>query len=439
MNFILTIPIELRLAAMFIVGTVLGSLANLGTYRLAWNSRPISPWSRPDPKLKTPARRWTDRVPIFGWLGMRREASLHGAGFWIRPLLVELLFGFGLAWLYWWEIGQLGLLPASMPRAVPAEWMNVLHVQFAVHALLVWLMLVASLIDADEKTIPDAITVSGTLLGLLLAAVFPLSLLPDMSSWTSLDFVARRHFWQAVSQDIWPLMTITAPNEMSDWLRGFPRGGSLALGLGCWWLWCFGLMRRDWRASHGWSRAAKLFFLRLWREPSTWWILAMGLVGSAIIAGVWFSAARGWISLITALVGMAVGGGLVWVVRVIAGAVLQREAMGFGDVTLMAMVGAFVGWQAAILIFFAAPLAALVVGLLILILCRDREIPYGPFLCLAALGILIRWSAVWDWASERFEPGWLVPAVLLVCPFLLGLLLAMTQGVKWLFRYTRNA
>jgi leader peptidase (prepilin peptidase) / N-methyltransferase len=434
-NFILTMPIELRLAAMFVVGTVLGGLANLGTYRLAWNPRPISPWSRPDPKHTAPARRWTDRVPIFGWLGMRREASLHGAGFWIRPLLVELSFGFGLAWLYWWEIDQLGLLPASMSRVVPAEWMGVLHVQFAVHVLLIWLMLVASLIDADEKTIPDAITVPGTLLGLLLAAVLPLSLLPDMSGWTGLDLGARRHLWQVISPDTWPLMVITAPNEMPDWLGGFPRGGSLALGLGCWWLWCFGLMRRDWHGCHGLRRASGLFLLRLWRERSTWWILAMGLVGSAAIAGVWLSASRGWTSLVTALVGIAAAGGLVWVVRVIAGAVLQREAMGFGDVTLMAMIGAFVGWQAAVLIFFAAPLAALVVGLFILLLFRDREIPYGPFLCLAALGILLCWSAVWDWASDRFEPGWLVPAVLLGCPVLLGLLLAMIQGAKRLFGY----
>ena len=109
-NLILTIPLEFRLAALFVLGTVLGSLANLGTYRLAWHARPISPWSRPDPDPKTPPRHWTDRVPIFGWLGLRREASLHGAGFWIRPLLVELLAGFGLAWLYWWEIDRLGLL-----------------------------------------------------------------------------------------------------------------------------------------------------------------------------------------------------------------------------------------------------------------------------------------------------------------------------------------
>ncbi|MCX7426655.1 MAG: prepilin peptidase, partial [Planctomycetia bacterium] len=353
MNLIMTIPLEFRLAALFVLGTVLGSLANLGTYRLAWHARPISPWSRPDPDPKAPPRHRTDRVPIFGWLGLRREASLHGAGFWIRPLLVELLAGFGLAWLYWWEIDRLGLLPASAPRPESVAWMTMLHVQFTVHVLLIWLMLVASLIDADEKTIPDAITVSGTLVGLLVAAVYPLSLLPDLA----IGVVLPRGFWQTVRPDTWRLMLITAPATMPGWLGGCPRGGSLAVGLACWWLWCFGLMRRDWRPRHGLARALRLLVARLCREASTWRIVLLGLIGSAAIAAVWFSAGRNWDATITALVGMAAAGGLVWAVRIIGSAVLRREAMGFGDVTLMAMIGAFLGWQASILIFFLAPLA----------------------------------------------------------------------------------
>ena len=52
------------------------------------------------------------------------------------------------------------------------------NVQFFCHAVLITLMLVASLIDIDEKTIPDAIVVPGTLLGLAAAALYPWSLLP---------------------------------------------------------------------------------------------------------------------------------------------------------------------------------------------------------------------------------------------------------------------
>ena len=41
-----------------------------------------------------------------------------------------------------------------------------------------------------------------------------------------------------------------------------------------------------------------------------------------------------------------------WAVRIIGTLTLRQEAMGFGDVTLMAMIGAFTGWQSTLLIFF---------------------------------------------------------------------------------------
>jgi len=164
----------------------------------------------------------------------------------------------------------------------------------------------------------------------------------------------------------------------------------------------------------------------------------LGLVGSAAIAGVWFAGGRNWDALITALVGMAAAGGLIWAVRILGTAVLRREAMGFGDVTLMAMIGALLGWQAAILIFFLAPLAALLVGVFILILFRDREIPYGPFLCIAALVVLVRWSTFWDWISPvLLELGLLVPLMIVFCLAMLPVLLGMIQAVKWLFRRLR--
>ena len=51
-----------------------------------------------------------------------------------------------------------------------------IHAQFIAHAVLIALMLIATFIDFDEKTIPDWITIPGTLLGLLFAAVWPTTL-----------------------------------------------------------------------------------------------------------------------------------------------------------------------------------------------------------------------------------------------------------------------
>ena len=65
--------------------------------------------------------------------------------------------------------------------------------------------------------------------------------------------------------------------------------------------------------------------------------------------------------------------------------------MGGGDVKLLAMIGAFLGWQQALLTFFIAPFFGLVVGVFNILTKKDHTIPYGPFLSLAAL-LSLFWS-----------------------------------------------
>jgi prepilin signal peptidase PulO-like enzyme (type II secretory pathway) len=420
MNFFLAIPIEARLAAVFLVGTCLGGLVNWAIYSLAWNARPISPWSRPHPAA--PPRCFCTRVPIFGWLGLRRESELYGAGFWIRPMLLEVFFGLGLAWLYWWETEAVGLLGLGVTRPLQAPLPLILHFEFVAHALLATLMLAASMIDTDEKIIPDEITIVGTLVALLAAAAWPWSLLPYVSA---IGGQRTLEFMQVASPEAWPA-----------WLDGRPCVGSLAIALGCWLAWCFALLPRVWRGRHGLRLAMKLCLARIAREPSTYRIFRMAVMGGIAIAIVWFRSGNGngdgWRALLSSLVGMAAGGGLVWAVRIIGSAVLQREAMGFGDVTLMAMIGAFLGWQAAFIIFFLAPFAGLVVAVLRLVLFRDKEIPYGPFLCLAAMFLIVCWHSVWNYAAGAFSLGWFVPAAILCC-------LALMAGMLGLWRLILRA
>jgi leader peptidase (prepilin peptidase) / N-methyltransferase len=417
-NQILAIPMELRLAALFVLGACVGSLANLGIYRLAWNRRAISPWG-PRPAGLAP-RRLLDRVPVLGWLGMRRETGLHGRGFWIRPMLVELLAGLGFAALYWWEVGQAGLLPPESPHSFGPGIFPILHMEYAAHMLLISLMIVASLIDVDEKTIPDAITVPGTLLGLLLAAVLPCSLLPDI--FPIGKGAAYLTFLHAASPPDWP-------QPWPQWLDGPPHLAPLAGGLICLWLWCVAIMPRSWHMRHGVGRAIRLCLARLARDRLTHVILVLGWLGSALIFVVWDSGGLRWVALFSALVGMIAGGGLIWLVRVIGTAVLRREAMGFGDVTLMAMIGAFLGWQTTILIFFLAPFAGLIVGLTQWMLRGEAEIPYGPFLCLAALASIVFWASLWERTQGIFALGWILIAALAACLALMAVLLPIVRWV----------
>ena len=115
------------------------------------------------------------------------------------------------------------------------------------------------------------------------------------------------------------------------------------------------------------------------------------------------------------LAGLLVGGGLTWFFRSAGSLALRREAMGFGDVTLMAMIGSFLGWQAAILTFFTAPFLGLAHALWKLVLyvgkrlsgkqlsSDDREIPFGPYLSMAAVGMILSWQWLWPrWAENYF-------------------------------------
>jgi hypothetical protein len=213
---------------------------------------------------------------------------------------------------------------------------------------------------------------------------------------------------------------------------GEPRPGwrSLAIAWGCYWLWCFALAPRIWRGRRGAAVALRLIASRVLREfgrgPLAWLLF----MGTAAIFGVWAIGGAPWAGLMTALVGLVGSGGIVWAVRLIGAAALRREAMGFGDVTLMMMIGTFLGWQACLITFFLAPFAGLAAGVAQLIFRRDDVIPYGPFLCLGAATTVACWAAIWSRSEHLFAAGPLVPAVVIVCLALLGILLYLWGMLK---------
>lgn len=143
--------------------------------------------------------------------------------------------------------------------------------------------------------------------------------------------------------------------------------------------------------------------------------------------------------LSVSVAGFLVGGGAVWLVRAVGQWILRREAMGFGDVILLAMIGSFMGWQAAILVFFLAPVFALLVvaGLFLYRLVvrpqsrQEQEIPYGPYLSLAALVLLFDWRNVWPAMQPLFSLGPLLPVVAVLLVVLLITSLLIVQGLKW--------
>ena len=426
MNVLLEIPLSLRLAVLFVLGAACGALANLAADLLAFTPRRRSPWLLVDPSIRW--RRWFARLPIVGWLLLRREGQRGGRGFWMRGMLVELLAAIGCSGLYWWETHRVGLLPVGTAPPPMSVMAVVLHGQYAIHVVLCWMMLVASLIDLDEKTIPAAITVPGTVIGLASAAFFPWLLLPAFAIPGEVGLFPEVPPPTTLSQ--WPFLRLTSPNPWPQWLSGAPHVGSFAVALACWWAWCLALLPRTWYSRHGLLRAMQLCLARVARERFTYRVIGMGAVGSAAITAVWVIGGSSWAALISSLVGMLIGGGVIWAVRILGRQVLQREAMGFGDVLLVAMIGAYLGWQPCLVIFFLAPLLALTAGVAQWLLLRDDAIPYGPFLCLAALVVIVYWAQVWDRLYPLLSLGWFVPLALIFCLAIMGPLLLIVHRLR---------
>ncbi len=92
-----------------------------------------------------------------------------------------------------------------------------------------------------------------------------------------------------------------------------------------------------------------------------------------------------FLSFWRSILGVLIGGGSIYAMGLLGELIFKKEAMGGGDVKLMAMVGAFLGWKYALLAFFIAPFFGAVYGIIEKIRTKDSTIAYGPFLVLGSL------------------------------------------------------
>jgi leader peptidase (prepilin peptidase)/N-methyltransferase len=156
-------------------------------------------------------------------------------------------------------------------------------------------------------------------------------------------------------------------------------------------------------------------------------------------------------SLLEGGIGMLVGGGSLWLIAVVGRAVFKKEAMGGGDIKLMAMIGAYMGWQLVLLTVLLSALSGTIVGVALMITDRVRarrlleplhetadndpdpkaraeakkqieeieagqtgwssQIPYGPFIVLGALAAFFFGPQIFTWYFGLFaRPGIITPA-----------------------------
>ena len=119
--------------------------------------------------------------------------------------------------------------------------------------------------------------------------------------------------------------------------------------------------------------------------------IIVGLIGAATVLP---------IGLVNALLGVAVGGGILWALAWASPYVFGKEGMGGGDIKLLAMVGAFLGWKPALLTIMIGSLTGSVIGISLIALRfmkRDEYIPFGPFIVLGAVLSMFFAQPLLDW------------------------------------------
>lgn len=429
--------------ALIFVGAIVGAFINWAIYSWAMiYHRSISPWMKPaedEQPVSTP-----ERIPIYGWLVRKGKAlkevadkqtlqEKYGSYFWVRPFLIEICWTIGLPLFYVWQIGG-GLTGGANP---PAHWTMT---WFFAHTILIVLMCVATFIDFDEKTIPDQVTITGTLIALVFAVFAPWFRLPEVVSSIAGNVVRSIHH--------------ASPNDIDP--VGGLQAGSIGFGITIFvftvWIWSLLPKLPVWYVGF---RKSIRFMVAYAMQPKrkskcdirirerstpklTLLLLALFVLGSILIPVAWlgFQTTPNWESLYGSFIGMAIGGGAIWTIRIVGTYALQQEAMGFGDVTLMVMVGAFLGWQAVVLSMFLAPFLAIAIFGVQWMATGNKMLPFGPYLCAGTMITLLMWPTFWQATSGPtgiFAMGKLLFVVFGSATVLMALMLLFLAWRKGMF------
>lgn len=356
------------------IGSCIGSFLNVVIYRVPLGMSVNKPNRSFCPKCKYHFPIWLN-LPVISWLWLRGKCANCKEPISIRYPVVELLTGLLFA-AVWWAIPQ--------PQVAIFLW------------ILVALFVAISFIDADHMIIPTLMTWVGTGFGIIAAITWPR--LPQMSSY---DDLSR---WDGLIQSGIGF----AVGFFGLW--GVVNLGKIAFG------------KKDmkfeketaWHLKEPDNDVDPLFFI-IEEEEIGWWdifnrpkdrlILECGEVrvdGEKV--------GEGRLTILEQEIELPDGskrsiGDMKSLDGTATQVVIPREAMGFGDVHLLGMIGAYFGWSGAAFTLFGASLMALVAAL-----CGrigfGRQLPFGPFLAMAALGWMLGGYKLWQWYLLYLGPLW---------------------------------
>lgn len=344
------------------LGAIIGSFSNVLIYRIPRGESVVFPPSRcPSCGRRLGA---LDLVPILSWAALGGRCRSCRSPISPRYPVVELLSALGYAAIAW------RFPPLDLGLATVGLW-------FAFTILLV-----ASAIDLDTRTLPDALTLPAVGVGLLVALLSGGGEgLPDFGSALHGALLGAGLLSLIAGYGAWVMRRFREPGRPE-----FPIGYMqihLAALVGAW-------MGPWWGAGAAVASAAlNLAVQRAVRVPDA--LTLGGLLVSIVLASSGFG-----LGLLGSVEGALLGAGAAALVAGVFWA-LQPEpagdeddegdpvAMGFGDVKLAAVIGAFLAWQGLVVGLAVAVVLGAAIGILARMLGGGREIPFGPFLAAGAV------------------------------------------------------
>jgi leader peptidase (prepilin peptidase)/N-methyltransferase len=358
-RLVILVPTILQAAFFFALGASVGSFVNVVAGRWPLGQDFVAPASRCTTCGRSLA--WWENIPILSWIALRGRCRTCGV--WIGSEHVWVEFGVGLLFAGTVVLLYGGLLSGEAELAWWGRHGAWGSSPMLLAVLVLWgCLAAASLIDAATGYIPIGIT--GLALTVALVAAVVQGVLTDPSAHAG-----------------WPSGTLPVAWQIMG------LGGLLGAAVACALLWSgmlprsFASIEPDRELLPAEARREVLRETPFILIPVAGACLALVLVRPEALPGP--LAALG-----TASVGMLVGGGSIWLTRILGTLGFGREAMGLGDVHLMAAAGAVIGWRDALLAYLIAPFVALGWIAVSGALARmrggaTRELPYGPHLALA--------------------------------------------------------
>src|SRR2546421_658797 len=115
----------------------------------------------------------------------------------------------------------------------------------------------------------------------------------------------------------------------------------------------------------------------------------------------------GLVSIIGAVIGALAGGGSLWLMGFMWEKLRGVEAMGFGDVKMMLMVGAYLGWRLTILTILLAAFTGSLAGIAVMLQRSQRNmqmmLPFGIFLGIGSIASLLVGTRLIEWYASQFR------------------------------------